>query len=35
MMVRKRQVWKGNDANYAGLLEQFAEMQEIAREAEG
>ncbi len=35
MVARKRRVWEGGDANYAGLLGEFAGMQEMAREAEG
>ncbi len=34
MVGRKRRVWEGKDANYAGLLGEFAEMQEIANQAE-
>ncbi len=34
MVVRKRRVWEGKDADHAGLLGEFAEMQEMARQAE-
>ncbi len=34
MVARKRRVWEGNDSKYAGLLEKFAAMQEIAKQAE-
>ena len=31
MVTSKREVWKGRDADYAGLLAEFAKMQEISR----
>ncbi len=31
MVESKRQVWVGRDAEYAGLLEEFAKVQEISR----
>ncbi len=35
MVVRKRRVWEGKDADYAGLLGDFAGMEEMARQAGG
>jgi len=31
MVQSKRQIWLGRDAEYAGLLGEFAKIQEISR----
>ncbi len=33
MVMRRRRVWEGEDANYAGLLGEFAEIEELAKQA--